>query len=138
MTAAWRRRGSAAVTSAPSQLVQRQERRIVRTPGRCRWRELLLEKGYNGGTPIEKAWFTDKLSGGHNPEAVAFLFPGISEADNAVIADDKEARFRKLAGGQDWLSACMACGMRRQYAFGWSLHLWIPLLCAASLAHASG
>lgn len=26
------------------------------------------------------------------------MFPGISDADNAVIADDKEARFRALAG----------------------------------------
>jgi HAD superfamily hydrolase (TIGR01509 family) len=64
------------------------------------WRELLLEKGYNGGVPIEKAWFTDKLSGGHNPEAVAFLFPGISDADNAAVADDKEARFRALAASE--------------------------------------
>ncbi len=63
-----------------------------------RWRELLLEKGYNGGQPITKEWFTEHLSGGHNPEAVAFLFPGISDADNAAIADDKEARFRTLAG----------------------------------------
>ena len=63
-----------------------------------RWRELLLEKGYNGGEPITEAWFTEHLSGGHNPEAVAFLFPGISDSDNAAVADDKEARFRKLAG----------------------------------------
>lgn len=63
-----------------------------------RWRELLVEKGYNGGEPITEEWFTEHLSGGHNPEAVAFLFPGISDSDNAAVADDKEARFRKLAG----------------------------------------
>lgn len=62
------------------------------------WRELLLEKGFNGGQSITEEWFTDKLSGGHNPETVAMMFPGISDADNAVIADDKEARFRALAG----------------------------------------
>jgi hypothetical protein len=57
-----------------------------------------MEKGFNGGQPITEAWFTDKLSGGHNPEAIAMLFPGINDADNAAIADDKEARFRVLAG----------------------------------------
>lgn len=61
------------------------------------WRELLVEKGYNGGEPITEEWFTEHLSGGHNPEAVAFLFPGISDSDNAAVADDKEARFRRLA-----------------------------------------
>lgn len=61
------------------------------------WRELLLEKDFNGGKPIEEAWFTDNLSGGHNPECIEMLFPGISKADNDAIAIDKEARFRKLA-----------------------------------------
>jgi len=61
------------------------------------WRDLLMEKGFNGGRPITEEWFTEHLSGGHNPEAVAFLFPGINDVDNAAIADDKEARFRKLA-----------------------------------------
>ena len=46
----------------------------------------------------------EHLSGGHNPEAVAFLFPGISDGDNAAVADDKEARFRKLAGEMKELS----------------------------------
>ena len=46
----------------------------------------------------------EHLSGGHNPEAVAFLFPGISDEDNAAVADDKEARFRKLAGEMKQLS----------------------------------
>lgn len=61
------------------------------------WRELLLEKGWDGGKPLTKEFFVANLSGGHNPECVAELFPGISDEDNAAIADDKEARFRKLA-----------------------------------------
>lgn len=61
------------------------------------WRELLLEKDFNGGKPIEEAWFTEHLSGGHNPECIQLLFPDISKADNDAIAIDKEARFRKLA-----------------------------------------
>lgn len=66
-----------------------------------------MEKGFNGGQPITEEWFTDKLSGGHNPEAIAMLFPGINDADNAAIADDKEARFRALAGACD--IACCGC-----------------------------
>lgn len=57
-----------------------------------------MEKDFNEGKPIEEAWFTENLSGGHNPECIAMLFPGISKADNDAIAIDKEARFRKLAG----------------------------------------
>ena len=67
-----------------------------------------MEKGFNGGQPITEAWFTDKLSGGHNPEAIAMLFPGIGDADNAAIADDKEARFRVLAGAWHLMRGCKA------------------------------
>ena len=71
-----------------------------------------MEKGFNGGQPITEAWFTDKLSGGHNPEAIAMLFPGIGDADNAAIADDKEARFRVLAGAWHLIRRCKATSVQ--------------------------
>lgn len=76
-----------------------------------------MEKDFNGGKPIEEAWFTDNLSGGHNPECIAMLFPGISKADNDAIAIDKEARFRKLAGTL-LLLVCHAWGMCTCWCLG--------------------
>jgi phosphoglycolate phosphatase-like HAD superfamily hydrolase len=52
---------------------------------------------YNGGRPIDEAFFRSRISGRHNPEIFADLFPAMSAAEHEALADDKEARFRALA-----------------------------------------
>ncbi|KAM3266863.1 hypothetical protein P3L10_003858 [Capsicum annuum] len=39
------------------------------------FREMLLEIGYNGGVPVDEEWFVKIISGKHNDDLVAVLFP---------------------------------------------------------------
>ena len=58
---------------------------------------MLAERGFNGGQPIDEAFFLERISGRSNPAICADLFPAWSEAEGAAFSDAKEARFRELA-----------------------------------------
>ncbi len=58
---------------------------------------MLRELAYDAGRPIDEAFFRSRISGRHNPEIFADLFPAMSAAEHEALADDKEARFRALA-----------------------------------------
>ena len=60
--------------------------------------EILLEVGFNKGVPINEAFYNAHISGRHNPDITSDLFPDWSEERREQFADDKEARFRALAG----------------------------------------
>ena len=59
--------------------------------------EMLAERGFNGGKPIDAAFFLERISGRSNPAICADLFPSWSEAEATAFSDAKEARFRELA-----------------------------------------
>jgi phosphoglycolate phosphatase-like HAD superfamily hydrolase len=58
---------------------------------------VLRELGFDGGRPISEDFFRRRISGRHNPEIFADLFPALSAARHDELAEDKEARFRALA-----------------------------------------
>lgn len=62
------------------------------------FQEILIEKGFNGGAPIDEAFFRARISGRHNPEIAADLFPDWTVAQHVEFYTDKEQRFRDLAG----------------------------------------
>lgn len=59
--------------------------------------EILQEKGFDGGQPISEAFFRERISGRHNPEIAAELFPHWTKEQQDAFSDDKEQRFRNLA-----------------------------------------
>lgn len=61
------------------------------------FRDLLLERGFGGGTPIDPAFFRRHISGRHNPLIFADLFPELPEGARDALIEEKEARFRDLA-----------------------------------------
>ena len=61
------------------------------------FREILIEHGFDGGQPISEDFFRRRISGRHNPEIFADLFPARTAAEHDALADDKEARFRERA-----------------------------------------
>lgn len=61
------------------------------------FQEILSEVGFNGGQPIDEAFFRQHISGRHNPEIAADLFPQWDEQRRTAFYMDKEERFRKLA-----------------------------------------
>ncbi|KAL3743364.1 hypothetical protein ACJRO7_018633 [Eucalyptus globulus] len=63
------------------------------------YREMLQEIGFNGGVPITEEFFAENISGLHNEDVAAFLFPD-DVPRGRQIAEDKEAVFRKLASEQ--------------------------------------
>ena len=64
----------------------------------CSFVEILLELGFNNGVPIDEAFYNSHISGRHNPDITSDLFPDWSEERRERFADDKEGRFRALAG----------------------------------------
>eukprot|EP00955_Chlamydomonas_euryale_P027695 292322-Chlamydomonas_euryale.AAC.10 len=62
------------------------------------FQELLAEAGFNGGDPIDEEYFRVNISGRHNPEIAADLFPSWTEAQQTAFSEAKEQRFRDLAG----------------------------------------
>ncbi|KIZ05035.1 hypothetical protein MNEG_2922 [Monoraphidium neglectum] len=64
------------------------------------FQEILSEVGFDGGRPIDEAFFRARISGRHNPEIAADLFPAWSVEQHMVFYTDKEQRFRDLAGSQ--------------------------------------
>lgn len=61
-----------------------------------RFVEILQEKGFNDGQPISETFFRERISGRHNPEIAAELFPDWSEDRHASFSEDKEQRFRNV------------------------------------------
>ena len=59
------------------------------------WRDMLARFGVT----IDEAAYARRVSGRHNPEIVADLLPALSPAARDAAIDEKEARFRELAGG---------------------------------------
>lgn len=58
------------------------------------WQEVLDRHG----VAIDEAGYARRVSGRHNPEIVADLLPSLDAAARASVIDEKEARFRELAG----------------------------------------
>uniref|UniRef100_A0A7N0V0Y5 Haloacid dehalogenase-like hydrolase domain-containing protein Sgpp n=1 Tax=Kalanchoe fedtschenkoi TaxID=63787 RepID=A0A7N0V0Y5_KALFE len=63
------------------------------------FREMLQEIGYNGGVPIDEAFFVKNIAGKHNDDIASFLFPEDHERGTKFL-EDKEAMFCKLAADQ--------------------------------------
>eukprot|EP00897_Mesotaenium_endlicherianum_P007451 jgi/Mesen1/6734/ME000344S06009 len=64
------------------------------------FREMLKDVGFQGGVPIDEAFFREHISGKHNPDIGADLFPDWSEEERTKFTDEKEAHFRNLVGTQ--------------------------------------
>lgn len=64
----------------------------------ARFRDLLAERGYNGGVPITREFFDEHISGGHNTYLGPYLWPEASPADQMKFMEDKEVVFRQKAG----------------------------------------
>ena len=85
------------------------------------FQEILSASGFNGGAPIDEEFFRTRISGRHNPEIAADLFPDWSEAARVQMYETKEARFRELAaaaltpmpGLHEFLAWTTAQGLRR-------------------------
>lgn len=54
------------------------------------FQEILSEVGFNGGQPIDEAFFRQHISGRHNPEIAADLFPQWDEQRRTAFYMDKE------------------------------------------------
>ncbi|KAI3703431.1 hypothetical protein L1987_73502 [Smallanthus sonchifolius] len=59
------------------------------------FKDTLLEIGFNGGVPIDEEFFVQNISGKHNDDIAAVLFPDDIER-GLKFCLDKEAYFRKL------------------------------------------
>ncbi|KAK1306153.1 hypothetical protein QJS10_CPA10g01083 [Acorus calamus] len=64
------------------------------------FREMLQEIGFNGGVPITEDFFIEKISGKHNEDIGAILFPDWDHQKAMQFMDDKEAMFRRLVSKQ--------------------------------------
>lgn len=131
--AAWRVRGTP--SSIPAELRNQSpitsnfcstSTRPPRPPS-FRFQEILSEVGFNGGQPIDEAFFRARISGRHNPEIAADLFPEWSVERHVAFYTDKEQRFRDLAGGA-WgkarYTACkqQAAGAQEQQTAGYHMY----------------
>ncbi|KAA8525935.1 hypothetical protein F0562_007965 [Nyssa sinensis] len=63
------------------------------------YREILQEIGFNGGVPITEEFFVENMSGKHNEDTAAFLFPD-DHQKGLKFFDDKEAMYLRLAKEQ--------------------------------------
>ncbi|MEW5300202.1 MAG: hypothetical protein WDW38_003041 [Sanguina aurantia] len=61
------------------------------------YQDILVEVGYNNGVPIDWAFFNAHISGRHNPEICAELFPDWTEERQRWVYETKEERFREMA-----------------------------------------
>ncbi|KAK9121573.1 hypothetical protein Syun_019190 [Stephania yunnanensis] len=61
------------------------------------FREMLPEFGFNGGVPITEEFYVENIAGKHNDEMCSILFPNWDHERAHKFAEEKEARFRKLA-----------------------------------------
>jgi hypothetical protein len=101
------------------------------------FREILAELGYDGGRPISEAFFRQRISGRHNPEIAADLFPAWSQEAHVRFYEDKEARFRALAGAglRAWCIECAASLAAGTLAV---LLRWLPSLLVWTELQAGG
>lgn len=63
------------------------------------FQEALVARGFNGGQPIDEAFYRERISGRHNPEIARDLLPHLPEAEQVAFYEWKEARFREMAAG---------------------------------------
>jgi HAD superfamily hydrolase (TIGR01509 family) len=63
------------------------------------FQEALIARGFNGGEPIDAAFYRERISGRHNPEIAMDLLPHLPQAEQVDFYEWKEARFRELAAG---------------------------------------
>lgn len=61
------------------------------------FRDMLQEVGFQGGDPITEEFFSKTISGKHNDDIGAALFPDWEESQRQKFMDDKEALFRRKA-----------------------------------------
>eukprot|EP00775_Hariotina_reticulata_P003528 gene3528-3797_t len=64
------------------------------------FQELLVEVGFQDGQPIDEEFYRQHISGRHNPEIAADLFPNWPEARRTAFYEEKEQRFRNMAGAK--------------------------------------
>eukprot|EP00200_Dunaliella_tertiolecta_P004369 CAMPEP_0202355278 /NCGR_PEP_ID=MMETSP1126-20121109/10244_1 /ASSEMBLY_ACC=CAM_ASM_000457 /TAXON_ID=3047 /ORGANISM="Dunaliella tertiolecta, Strain CCMP1320" /LENGTH=241 /DNA_ID=CAMNT_0048947877 /DNA_START=156 /DNA_END=881 /DNA_ORIENTATION=+ len=64
------------------------------------FQELLIEHGYDGGKPIDEKFYRARISGRHNPEIAADLFPERPEEWRTWFYQTKEKCFRDMAGSK--------------------------------------
>ncbi|KAI8463822.1 MAG: HAD-like domain-containing protein [Monoraphidium minutum] len=84
------------------------------------FQEILVEVGFDGGRPISEDFFRSRISGHHNPEIAADLFPEWSVEQHVAFYTDKEQRFRDLAGSKlqrmpgltEWIAWLRGRGVR--------------------------
>lgn len=62
------------------------------------FQEILVEEGFNAGAPIDEQFFRERISGRHNPQIALDLFPSWTIEQHQRFSEDKEQRFRTLAG----------------------------------------
>ena len=55
----------------------------------------MTQAGFQGGKPIDEAFFNAHISGRHNPDIGRDLFPDWSEQRRDELLAEKEARFRR-------------------------------------------
>eukprot|EP00667_Euglena_gracilis_P007191 EG_transcript_7257 len=63
------------------------------------WSEALMEAGFNGGQPIDDAFFKQFISGQHNPYIMQHCFPDWTAEQQTAFYRAKEERYRTLAAG---------------------------------------
>lgn len=84
------------------------------------FQEILSEVGFNGGEPIDEAFFSSRISGRHNPEIAADLFPDWPVERHVEFYTDKEQRFRDMAASKlqrtsgltEWIAWLRSRGVR--------------------------
>ncbi|GBG00289.1 hypothetical protein Rsub_12968 [Raphidocelis subcapitata] len=64
------------------------------------FQEILAEAGFNGGAPIDEPFFRSRISGRHNPEIAADLFPG------------QTSKLERMPGLSEWIAWLRARGVR--------------------------
>ncbi|GAX76112.1 hypothetical protein CEUSTIGMA_g3555.t1 [Chlamydomonas eustigma] len=67
------------------------------------FQQVLVERGYDGGNPISEEFYRKHISGRHNPEIAADLFPTMPEDQRRQFYEEKEERFRTMAGSGELL-----------------------------------
>lgn len=60
------------------------------------FRKILLEHGFNDNQPISLEFFRQHISGRHNPDIAADLFPHWDAAQGAAFSHTKEDMFRQV------------------------------------------
>lgn len=66
---------------------------------------MLIENGFQNGAPIDEAFYRQHISGRHNPEIAADLFPDWPEDRRTAFYTEKEQRFRNTAGQRMCIAA---------------------------------